>query len=168
MLRTVLALFLQHQPEVSCKQSPRLLLQHVLRQASSSSRPSDTATETCHAGGPRHAASRASEFSSDGAALVRTSCHPSWAPSRQCNHRHYHHHFHENRHIHSTPSSSMCRWVQEEDREAAGGHDDQQPKSNKTSTSDAAEKGIDVRMESQVVFDACWRRFEDKYKLKVC
>lgn len=25
-----------------------------------------------------------------------------------------------------------------------------------------------VRMESQVIFDSCWRRFEDKYRLQVC
>eukprot|EP00798_Chlamydomonas_sp_ICE-L_P013833 gene13833-19754_t len=28
-----------------------------------------------------------------------------------------------------------------------------------------SERGVDVRMESQVIFDSCWRRFEDKYRL---
>eukprot|EP00983_Pelagomonas_calceolata_P101299 1158683-Pelagomonas_calceolata.AAC.1 len=40
------------------------------------------------------------------------------------------------------------------------------PLDKKKASSSKASDATDIRMESQCIFDACWRRFEDKYKLK--
>ncbi|KAF5837183.1 hypothetical protein DUNSADRAFT_4743 [Dunaliella salina] len=40
------------------------------------------------------------------------------------------------------------------------------PPDKKKASSSKASDATDIRMESQCIFDACWRRFEDKYKLK--
>ena len=140
MLKTVLSLFLHHNPAAglrvaaSCRSSP-VSLQAALneppqRNGITESHPSATSISS----GP-------TSFS-------------SYFP----------------RGLHSSSSSRMCRWVEEAssgDQEATndpsnGGHSRPGP------LSDAShEKAIEVRMESQVVFDAVWRRFEDKYRLKV-
>ena len=67
----------------------------------------------------------------------------------------------------------MCRWLQDTQwpgSNAAAAQEQQQndlaslqPQQPEAKDSETA----GVRMESQVVFDACWRRFEERHKLKV-
>lgn len=70
-----------------------------------------------------------------------------------------------------TSSSTACRWYEEKQgsrgASAGGEREVERELPSPFGKHHTTEKAIEVRMESQVVFDACWRRFEERFPLRV-
>ncbi len=76
-----------------------------------------------------------------------------------------------NQHLALPAVARSCRWVAEAQALTPQGHQDASaylPPATRASQHimDTPEKAIEVRMESQVVFDSCWRRFEERFRLQ--
>lgn len=64
----------------------------------------------------------------------------------------------------------FCRWLGETRCQAVTAVDLGTPQTNTAVAimESKVHSDADVRMDAQVTFEACWRRFEEKFRLKVC